>query len=97
MVKTIADNHHMRTCNYCNADIFNRCYRCPNYDDCDICLLCVAEGRGCTHNNLELVETIPFSEVKKVETDGEKCYLDIHEALEHNRYVIGSATPLMFP
>lgn len=51
---------HLRTCNFCNADIFNRCYRCPVCtDDYDVCLRCIAEGRGCKHNTeLTLMEHV---------------------------------------
>jgi hypothetical protein len=49
---------HSRTCNYCNCDIFSRCYHCNLCKtDYDVCLDCVAETRGCVHNaQLKLME-----------------------------------------
>lgn len=77
MVKRFTDRiPHMRTCNFCNNDIFNRCYRCPLcVDDYDICLMCIAEGRGCTHNpSLQLMEHVGYSVLKKVLLDGMDAY-----------------------
>src|SRR5690606_16844010 len=41
---------HQRVCNFCKADIWNRCYHCNKCSlGYDICLPCVAVGRGCLH------------------------------------------------
>eukprot|EP01119_Soliformovum_irregulare_P018213 TRINITY_DN5538_c0_g1_i4.p1 TRINITY_DN5538_c0_g1~~TRINITY_DN5538_c0_g1_i4.p1 ORF type:complete len:1396 (-),score=273.74 TRINITY_DN5538_c0_g1_i4:1025-5212(-) len=46
------DLPHQRTCHFCNADIWNRCYHCAlcpkGYN---ICLPCVAQGRSCGHRH----------------------------------------------
>jgi len=67
---------HLRTCNFCNLDIFNRCYRCPSCtDDYDICLACIAEGRGCTHNEqLVLMEHISMTDLRTVLKEGKSAF-----------------------
>jgi hypothetical protein len=60
---------HTRVCYYCYADIWNRCYHCSKCkgNGYDICLTCVAEGRGCIHNkDLVLMEYMSMREVKDV-------------------------------
>eukprot|EP00029_Vermamoeba_vermiformis_P009268 TRINITY_DN456_c0_g1_i1.p1 TRINITY_DN456_c0_g1~~TRINITY_DN456_c0_g1_i1.p1 ORF type:complete len:1376 (+),score=450.52 TRINITY_DN456_c0_g1_i1:223-4350(+) len=56
---------HSRTCNYCNCDIFFRCYHCNLCKtDYDVCLDCVAETRGCIHNaQLKLMEYLSRKQV----------------------------------
>jgi hypothetical protein len=60
------DVKHSRACNYCNCDIFNRCYHCSQcQSDYDVCLNCVAEGRGCVHNaSLTLMEYLSMHELR---------------------------------
>lgn len=46
---------HMRICNFCNCDIWNRCYHCMRCkEDLDYCLECVANGRGCSEHGIAL-------------------------------------------
>lgn len=73
------DFPHQRTCDFCSCDIWNRCYHCK---DCgtekggyDICLACVAEGRGCIHKEkLILMEYLSVGHIKKYFERGVEAY-----------------------
>lgn len=66
VTKFTDDVKHSRACNYCNCDIFNRCYHCSQcQSDYDVCLNCMAEGRGCVHNvSLTLMEYLSMRELR---------------------------------
>ena len=64
------DFPHQRTCDFCSCDIWNRCYHCKlcgtEKGGYDICLGCVAEGRGCAHKDkLILMEYLSMGHIKK--------------------------------
>ncbi|EFC50662.1 jmjC domain-containing protein [Naegleria gruberi] len=57
---------HRRYCNHCKGDIFNRCFHAEEFEDgYDLCMDCVAEGRGYLYkDSLQLMEHITFEELK---------------------------------
>jgi hypothetical protein len=68
-VKVAEQLTHSRTCAFCAADIWNRCFHCARCApvEYDICLQCVAEGRGCVHNTeLTLHEALSMRLCKHV-------------------------------
>lgn len=71
--------NHTLICDYCKCDIWNRCFHCSKCGSdggYDICLECVADGRGCIHRqDLELIEHVSMKHCKDVLERGIKAYL----------------------
>lgn len=62
---------HMRSCDFCRCDLWNRFWHCTvcarDSDDYDLCLSCVAVGRGCSDDHFPqfaLYETLAPGEVE---------------------------------
>ncbi len=68
---------HMRSCDFCKCDIWNRCYHCSKCGKSgyDLCLHCVAEGRSCQHREeLELTEYFSITTTKETFEQAQETY-----------------------
>jgi len=77
-LNTSADIHSI-ICNKCNGDIFNRFYNCTECEDVDICFSCILKGRECNNHTLQLMECIPWNQLKKLEDDADVFLKDLNE------------------
>lgn len=80
---------HLRACVNCGSSIFNRAYRCVHcvsdpadvYDEGDVCVDCVAEGKGCGHKDhigaLVLMEHISIAQCRRTLHNGVCAFKDI--------------------
>jgi len=78
------DFPHQRTCDFCSCDIWNRCYhcnQCGKEGGYDICLSCVAQGRGCLHKDkLILMEYLSMKYIKQEFERGIDAYQKLLKA-----------------
>jgi hypothetical protein len=72
---------HQRICDFCKCDIWNRCYHWDlkgskfKEDSYDICLHCVAEGRGCANKSeMILMEYLSMNFLKSQMNRFIECY-----------------------
>lgn len=69
---------HIRRCDICKCDLWNRCFHCSKCTnkDFDVCIDCVARGRGCgVHRlDLDLMEYLSEEAVQKTYDEALEAY-----------------------